>query len=316
MKTRIIIILFLSFFVLLAAGVWLTVGCQNNWCLWFDWQKVKMVTNFETCVVYGFPVAESYPRVCFVGKKSFIENVAPLEDPKVEANIVVDEPKLNNEIGLPLIIKGQARVFENQLSFRLLDEDGSLLVEGIMTALSPDIGLFGAYSVSVSYPKPKGERGVVEVFNYSARDGSEENKVIVPVRFAEVESMNVEVYFGSLVKDPGGEECGTTYPVLRRVAKTEAPARAAIEELLLGPTVSERSQGYFTSINSGVSINKLTIVDELAKIDFTNRIEEELGGSCRVMSIRSQITNTLKQFSTVKSVVISVDGRSEDVLQP
>jgi len=35
-----------------------------------------------------------------------------------------------------------------------------------------------------------------------------------------------------------------------------------------------------------------------------------------VTAIRAQITETLKQFPTVENVVISIDGRTEDILQP
>ena len=33
-------------------------------------------------------------------------------------------------------------------------------------------------------------------------------------------------------------------------------------------------------------------------------------------AIRVQITETLEQFPTVDSVIISIDGRTEDILQP
>jgi hypothetical protein len=35
-----------------------------------------------------------------------------------------------------------------------------------------------------------------------------------------------------------------------------------------------------------------------------------------VAAISAQIRETLKQFSTVKGVIISIDGRTEDILQP
>jgi len=35
-----------------------------------------------------------------------------------------------------------------------------------------------------------------------------------------------------------------------------------------------------------------------------------------VAAIRAQIRETLKQFPTVDEVIISIDGRTEDILQP
>ena len=63
-------------------------------------------------------------------------------------------------------------------------------------------------------------------------------------------------------------------------------------------------------------IQGLTIENGVAKVDFSEQLEFQVGGSCRVAAIRAQITDTLKQFPTVDSVVISIDGRTEDVLQP
>lgn len=51
-------------------------------------------------------------------------------------------------------------------------------------------------------------------------------------------------------------------------------------------------------------------------IDFDERLEFQVGGSCRVAAISAQIRETLKQFPQVKEVIISINGRTEDILQP
>jgi len=45
-------------------------------------------------------------------------------------------------------------------------------------------------------------------------------------------------------------------------------------------------------------------------------LEFQVGGSCRVAAISAQIMETLKQFPTVKDVIISINSRTEDILQP
>lgn len=129
------------------------------------------------------------------------------------------------------------------------------------------------------------------------------------------ETMQVNVFFGGR-QALEGEECTTVYPLERQIPKTSVVARAALEELLKGPTASEKNSGYYSSINDGVMVQKLIIENGVAKVDFDKRLEEAVGGSCRVTVIRTQITQTLKQFPTVKEVVISIDGRTEDILQP
>ncbi len=71
-----------------------------------------------------------------------------------------------------------------------------------------------------------------------------------------------------------------------------------------------------TSINSGVKIQRLSIQNGLARIDVNAMLEFKVSGSCRFQSIRAQIEQTLKQFPTVREVVISIDGRTDEILQP
>ncbi len=129
------------------------------------------------------------------------------------------------------------------------------------------------------------------------------------------ETSVVKVFFGNNSLDPG-VSCKEVFPVLRTIPKTDAVGRAAINELLLGPTDEERSAGYFTSVNPGVTLQSLRIASGTAYADFDETLEEGIGGSCRVAAIRWQIIETLKQFPTIENVVISINGRSEDILQP
>jgi spore germination protein GerM len=57
------------------------------------------------------------------------------------------------------------------------------------------------------------------------------------------------------------------------------------------------------------------IVDGVALVDLTERVDAG-GGSCRKQAIVTQIERTLLQFSTVKKVVLSVNGVSTGIFQP
>ncbi|MFH1049060.1 MAG: GerMN domain-containing protein [Patescibacteria group bacterium] len=138
----------------------------------------------------------------------------------------------------------------------------------------------------------------------------------IPVKYeAGVEGMTVKAYFNNSNMDPEFS-CNKVFPVERLVPKTQAVGRAALGELLKGVMESEKNAGFFTSINSGVKIQILTIENGIAKVDFDERLEFQAGGSCRVAAIRAEITETLKQFPTVKDIIISINGRTEDILQP
>lgn len=311
-KSLIIATVIILFFA--SAFIWIIKSCEDDFCFVFEKQKIKATASFEECAARGFPIEESYPRRCRADGKVFVESIKP-ETPR-EANIRVSKPRASEEVGLPLVIKGEARVFENVFNYRVRDADGAILVEDHAMALSPDIGLFGPFDIEVNYPEPKGKSGTVEVFNYSAKDGSEENMVIIPVRFALVWSTTVNVFFSSSPENPHALDCSKVYPVERRFAGRAPVARRALEELLKGPTVIERSHGYVTNINDGVKIQRLVINNGVAEVDFDSTIELSVGGSCRVTAIRAQITETLKQFPSVKEVIISVNGRVDDALQP
>jgi len=125
----------------------------------------------------------------------------------------------------------------------------------------------------------------------------------------------LKIFFNNSGLDPEAS-CNKVFPVERTVLKTQTPARKALELLFEGPSVSEKDQEFFTSIPKDVKINSLTIENGIAKADFDETLEFQVGGSCRVSAIRSQITQTLKQFSSVKDVIISIEGRTEDILQP
>jgi len=130
-----------------------------------------------------------------------------------------------------------------------------------------------------------------------------------------IESITVKAFFNNDKMDPEFS-CNKVFPVERKILKTLAVARTALEELLKGTTEAEKAERYFTSINPGVKIQSLTIENGMARVDFDEQLEFQVGGSCRVAAIRAQITQTLKQFPTVQNVLISIDGRTEDILQP
>jgi len=89
---------------------------------------------------------------------------------------------------------------------------------------------------------------------------------------------------------------------------------ATLNELLEGPTSQEEGEGIQTAIDEETQLISLEIEEEVAYADFTSELD--VSGSAWVMLIRSQIEETLMQFESVDEVVISIEGETEDVLQP
>ena len=100
-------------------------------------------------------------------------------------------------------------------------------------------------------------------------------------------------------------------PILREVAATTAVARAAIAALLDGPTESEGG-AMSSAVPAGTRLLGLTIKDKVATVDFSSEFES--GGGSASANIRlGEVVYTLTQFSTVKSVVFQIEGRTVTV---
>lgn len=204
--------------------------------------------------------------------------------------------------------------FEANARVELFDSTGYMLASGAVQAKS-DWMIEGPveFEGRLSFSKPSTATGTIVLRNDNPSGLPEnEKKEIYPVLFG----ATVKVFFGNDVMNPEMTDCALVYGVDRPIQSTVTVGKAAIEELLKGPSETELASGYRTQINKAVKINKLTIENGTASVDFSKDIEKGLGGSCRVSAIRSQIEATLKQFPSVKKVIISVDGRVDDALQP
>jgi spore germination protein GerM len=125
----------------------------------------------------------------------------------------------------------------------------------------------------------------------------------------------VSVYFGN--KNMGSnEDCSKVFPVSRTIINAETLGPGALEALLGGVSEQEKTSGYFTGLNNGILLQKFEIKDKIAYIDFNSRFNDKVAGSCKVMSIKSQIENTLNNLPDIDSVVISVNGQTEGILEP
>jgi hypothetical protein len=237
-----------------------------------------------------------------------------------EPNIRVHYPRPGAVIsGSRLPVKGEARTFENNVVYRLLGADGKELAKGHTTATG-EMGTFSPFTLSIPLKPEFGGEATLEVFESSAKDGSVINLVKVPITLHPGEAGTggdrpLTIYFGNTKLNPGAEDCSRVFPAHRMSSGTTAVAERALTELLRGPTATEKGEGFHSEIPAGTTLRGVTITNGVARADFGGAIAT-VAGACRVTAIRSQIEATLRQFESVKSVVILVDGKSEGVLQP
>ncbi len=99
-----------------------------------------------------------------------------------EPAIWVNEPQPGIEVNSPLTVQGSARVYEATVNLRLIDRDGEVLVDTFTTATAGGPAR-GEFEAVLEFPAPSTGEGHIEVFWISPKDGSEQDKVNIPVKF-------------------------------------------------------------------------------------------------------------------------------------
>lgn len=242
--------------------------------------------------------------------------------PQVEGDVVVFSPKPGDNLQSPLVVEGKARgtwFFEASFPIKITDESGNVLGSSFVQATSDWMTEnYVPFRGEITFTSKAAGKGFL-VLQKDNPSGLPQNdkEIKIPVNLPLIETMKVKVFFNNNKMDPE-VSCNKVFPVEREIPKTESTGSASLLELFKGPTEEEKNAGFFTSINDGVRLQTLMIgMDSgIARADFNEQLQAGVGGSCKVSAIRAQITETLKQFSTIKSVEISINGRTEDILQP
>lgn len=308
-----IVILFVVLTVLIAGIIFAALNFKKR-------LEQVSINNFEECLALGNVILESYPRQCktSVGQ-AFVENIGNILE-KTEL-IRLNNLQPNQEIKSPLVIEGEARgrwYFEASFPIKLFDENNNLIGQAIAQAEGDWMtDNFVPFKAELSFNYTTSTNGLL-VLEKDNPSGLSENadQLIMPVKLlSAAEKTLIKVFFNNNTLD-SEISCNKVFPVEREVVKTPAIARAALVELLTGTTQTEKEKGFFTSLNPNIKLQKLVIENGVAKVDFNDQLEAQVGGSCRVTAIRAQIVETLKQFLSVKDVIISINSRSEDILQP
>lgn len=242
-------------------------------------------------------------------------NVQAGEVAVLSDNIIVNQPISNAGIVSPLTVNGRARTSSGVVAVRLLDAF-ELELATTTVAVSANSVESNFFSAELNFPVPKSPAGWLEVFEPSPDNTVQPGVIRLPVNFSDYKNPQVKVFFSNIKQDPNIEDCAKVYPVTREINFNEQLAAGAIRQLLAGLTESEMKDGFVSNLPEGVKVQRLELVDGVMHVDFNQTLQAGVGGSCRVIAIRSQIEETLKQFEGVAEVEISIDGKTEEILQP
>lgn len=246
------------------------------------------------------------------------QSPSPTQTPVITASqkeIGIDVPQNSSQVSAVFVVEGMGRAFENQMQVRVRTSQKTLIEKPVMLQ-GAQMGEFGKFSVTFdlsSFKLASGTQLFIDAFEYSAKDGSQIHTDTRTVFFSGASTtMVVKVFFSD--ERRMNANCADVTASTRIIPRTEAVGAKALEELLKGPITQERGLGLATNIPAGTKLLKLRIESGTAYADFSEELDKNIGGSCRVSAIRAQITQTLKQFSNIRNVVISVQGRVDDVL--
>jgi spore germination protein GerM len=143
---------------------------------------VNTLTEFPTIQQVAFTVEGSAENGMewwgHVGlyEQPFSRNLGMVWEPA----IWVTSPVNGDKVTSPIKLHGSASVFEGTVNYRLKDEDGNILAESFTTALMDEF-YRGDFDASIPFTPTAAGQGQLEVFTQSAMDGSEIDKVIIPV---------------------------------------------------------------------------------------------------------------------------------------
>ena len=92
----------------------------------------------------------------------------------------VFEPAPDSVVNNEFIVRGEARVFEANVSYEF--EDGhNILDEGFVTA-SQGAPEWGEFEITISFDEVANDTGLIVLYEESAKDGSRQNELIIPVK--------------------------------------------------------------------------------------------------------------------------------------
>jgi hypothetical protein len=224
-------------------------------------------------------------------------------------NLVVTSPSAGATITSPLLVFGFSRAASASLDWRLRDAGGAIVQSGTLglnTALLNQYQPFRLeiFLAAVSAPaftlELSGPRGV--------------DLVSVPLQLLSIEPLTFKVYFPNSSQG-SARDCTKVFAVERTLAPTSAVSRAALLELLKGPTSAEKAKGYYSSLLPSLQVNSVVVGDDVVAVDFNQPINWVRTG-CGLTSARAQIASTLAEFGSVMAVHLTVGGENLVVLEP
>lgn len=210
-----------------------------------------------------------------------------------ETNIYIDSVTVAN----PVIVRGRARTFENNVALRVRDARGRVITETFTTSRG-EMGTHNPFEGTLWVARDPGGKITVEALEYSARDGAEQS-VVRAERPFNVQPIDARLYLPD-------QNCTRVNPQTRKIPKSVSMARLLVEALIASPG---------TAFPKGSRVESINLRNGVVTVDFNDRLQN-VGGACAAQMIRASVTETLRRLPNVQRVVITAGGSEKLALQP
>ncbi|MGE3834980.1 MAG: Gmad2 immunoglobulin-like domain-containing protein [Acidimicrobiia bacterium] len=254
------------------------------------------------------------------------------------ANIELEEPEPIDAIASPVSLRGRSTAFEGtvQVEVRADDRSEPLARSFVTGGATAELGPFAG---EIAFESPgDAANGAIVLAIHSAENGRLAEATVVRVRFGDRQpeaseasearvgaacdeaparpplgagQSEVRVYFTC------GDPPAPPRARYRIVPATTALLRAALDQLVAGPTAAERALGYRSSFSAETfgSVRSVDLDPDGAAtvdlVDLRRRLAEAATGTGPALLL-AQLDATVFQFPTVSSVVYRFEGSCED----
>ncbi len=284
------------------------------------------------------PMAHSFKKLCMLslagllfvacGQSNTNENTndtsIPTQNIVLTGSVLpetlrISSPSIGEMVESPVVITGEARgwFFEGSFPITIVDENGATLTQGFASSLDDWMtDAFVPFKAELSFAPGNAKSGAI-IFsqnNPADMEGSEVLQYELPVSFQPQVGEKITLYFNNSKIDPTTLSCETVYPVERAFLSSQDKAKDALSALLAGPNENEVANGYFSSISKEAVLRTISIQNGVMVLDFNEKLNT--GGSCQSQSIRAQIESTARALGLANSVMVTVNGSPDGVLEP
>ena len=118
----------------------------------------------------------------------------------------------------------------------------------------------------------------------------------------------VKLYFAKA--SAAQADCAVVTPAARTVPPGSQVYREAVEALLKGPSVEEKSLGMASMFAEGTVLKSVAAdAGGTVTVEFNDTFTRAMAGECRTMAVKAQLVSTLRQFPEVHEVVVLAGGK-------